>query len=182
MFHKRLAVLALLVIPAAVSAQRGGGRRGTTPPDYDKLLTEDRGSSAAISKRDMEWINPARVFGEKKKALALTDEQMKGLKDVDAKLASQNDTLFKSLDSLRNELKPNKTLSPQVEGMRVRGVRTGMVELVKAVRANYDAAEPAILALLTESQQTAASELFDKLQNDGDEMIQEKLGGRKRKG
>jgi DNA-binding MarR family transcriptional regulator len=182
MLNRRLAVFALIAIPAALSAQRGGGRRGTTPPDYDKLLSEDRGGNATIAKRDMDWINPVKAIVDKRKALTLTDEQLKSIKDVEAKLAASNDTLMKQLDSLRNEMKPNKQLSPQVEGMRMRGVRSSVVEVVKAIRANFDAAEPGILAVLTEDQQKTANELLDKLQEDADAMIQEKLGGRKRGG
>ena len=180
MLTLKVVLCALVMIPVAADAQRGGGRRGTAPPNYDALLREDRGATQTISKRDMDWISPTKVIVDKRKALALTDDQVKGLKDLAAALQTTNDTLFKQLDSLRNEMKPNKQLSPQVEGIRVRGVRTSVVEVVKAIRANYDAAEPGILALLTEPQQKTANELLDKLQEDADAMIQEKLGGRKR--
>jgi hypothetical protein len=191
MIARRLMVLAILALPVSAEAQRGGGNTGAPPvKDVSKTPRSDRANYTpdvnvplTISDKDVESLSPVKVFLDKKKAkpLALTDDQLKQLKDMDASLETQNDTLFKKLDSLRKEARVNRNATnPTVEQLRVRSARTAMVEVVQAIRANYDKAEPGALGVLSEAQQKTGSELLDKHQQEAADMLQEKLGGGKR--
>jgi hypothetical protein len=191
MMTRRMLVLAILVLPAIAEAQRGGGGGGAPPvrgvsknprgdnPNYNGLGTG--GGAFTISNRDVESLNPIKLLLDKKKDLTLTDDQVKQLRELDAALKTENDTLFNQIDSLRKEMKAKANApNPTVEQLRVKGARTHMVEVIKAVRERFDRSEPDALALLDETQQKAASGLLDKHQQEGDEMLQAKLGGRRR--
>jgi len=178
MLSRNAIIIALLIVPMVADAQRGGRRRGTEAPNYDALVNEDRGEGAVLAKRDLETMNPTKLLIDKRKALSLTDSQLAQIRDLDAKLATMNDSLFKTLDSLRTEMrKKNTGLSPQVEAMRKRGIRQGMVDIVQAVRANYNATSEKAVPVLSEEQQKTANEMLDKQEKDGDAFIMEKLGG-----
>jgi hypothetical protein len=190
MMSRNLLVLALMV-PLVAEAQRGGGSSGAPPvqtvrknprgdqPNYRGL---GPGTGAfTISNKDVESLSPVKLLLDKKKDLALTEEQLKQLKALEAELKVENDTLFDTVDSLRKQLRTNPNASnPQVEQMRVNGVRSAMVEAIKAIRENFGKAEPACVAVLDETQQKTASELLDKHSEETSEMLQEKLGGGKR--
>lgn len=186
MMSRKLLALTLVALPMAAQAQRGGG--GAPPvTSGPKVERGDRRASynvdtnvpVTISDKDVESLSPVKVFLDKKKAkgLALTDEQTKQLKDMDVALGTQNDTLFKKLDSLRSESRMNKNATnPAVEQLRVRGARTAMVEVIKSIRENYDKAEPGALGVLTEAQKKEGSDLLDKHQKDAEDMLSKKLG------
>lgn len=189
MLSRRLLCLAIIALPLTASAQRGGGgasagsivERGDKRANYGAMGAG--GGTITISTKDVESLSPVKYLLDKKKNLALTDDQLKKLKDMDAALKTQNDTLFHQIDSLRKEMKMNpNAANPQVEQMRVRGARSAMVEVIKAIRANYDKVEPDALAVLAEAQQKTGSELLDKHQEEAEKMLQEKLGGGKRGG
>lgn len=183
MLRWRLVLSAALLVPVTLSAQRGGGRvRGTPRPNYDAMLNDDRGGKSRLSRKDMEGISPVKALMDKKKALALTDSEMDGLKALAARLKTTNDTLLKQVDSLRAEMNPSTTLSPEVDRIRVRGVRNALLEVVKAIRANYDTAADEALGLLDEAQRKTGNELLDKKEQEAEAMIQEKLGGGSRRG
>jgi hypothetical protein len=190
MMSRRVLLLALFVLPVTAQAQRGGGGGGAPPVNSGERVGrgEQRanyridagGGNFTISNKDVESLSPVYVFLDKKKALSLTDDQVKQLKAMDAALDTQNDTLYHQLDSLRKEMRVNNNAAnPQVEQMRVRGVRTAMVAVIKSIRESYDKIEPQALGVLTEPQQKAGSELLDKHQEEVEKMLQEKLGGRK---
>jgi hypothetical protein len=185
MFKRSAVLVAILVLPVAALAQRGGG---DAPPikGVSKVPKDVRpnyngpgavGGSVTISNKDIERLNPIKALVDHRKDLAVTDEQLKQLKDLDARVKAENDSLFHQLDSLRKEMKPS-TAAPAVESIRVRGLRTSLVEVITAIRENYDRAEPDALGVLAEPQQKAASELLETQQQDAEKMLQEKLGGR----
>jgi len=179
MVSRRLGVFALLMIPVVASAQRGAAGRGTKPPDYDQLSAKDRSPGGMkLTNKDVESMSPVRMLIDKRKDLALSDDQLKAFKDLDAKSKPRNDTLFKALDSLRRELKPS-TAPPDVERLRVRSLMPSVIAVVQEIRANYDADAGAALPLLVDSQKKTAGELLAKLKQESDETLQQKLGGRR---
>lgn len=183
MMKRLAAVLTALALPALVAAQAGGGservpRRGTAAPDYDKLVA-GAGAPSQLTVRDLEFISPVRHLLDKKKELVLTEDQVKQLKAMDASLKEKNTPHFRELDSLRKESKPSDAV-PEVERIRMRGVRQAMVAVVTNVRANYDGAEPEAVAVLSAEQQKTAIGLLEKQREETDEMLKKKLGGGRR--
>lgn len=177
MSSRRLLVLALLVLPVVALAQRPK-ERGTKPPDLDKLAAGDRRAGLQLSNKDVEGMSPIKLLIDKRKDLALTDDQLKGLKDLDAALKTRNESLFKQLDSLRQEMKPTDA-SPEVEALRTKTVRNSVAGVVTGIRNNQDAAGNEAMPLLGEPQQKPAQALLDKQRTESDETLKEKLGGRR---
>ena len=182
--RKLLLLALLLLVPIAAEAQRrgggggGGGRGGGRRADFKNMGAGNMPIS--ISNKDIESMSPVKVLLDKKKDLTLTDDQVKQLKALDVTLKTNNDTLWKAVDSLRKEMKVNNNAAnPQVEQIRVRGARTSMVEVIKALKESFDAAEPDALKVLTEDQQKTAGDLLEKHQAEAESMLQEKLGGGK---
>jgi hypothetical protein len=185
MLNRNAVLIAMLVLPVAASAQRSGGgappvttgpkvERGDRRANYGNMGAG--GGSITISNKDVESLNPIKALVDHRKDLAVTDEQLKGLKDIDTRVRAQNDSLYHQLDSLRKEMKPSSA-TPEVERIRVRSVRSSMVAVIRAIRENYDRIEPEALGVLAEPQQKAGSDLMDKHQEEAEKMLQEKLGG-----
>ena len=193
MMSRSVLCFALLILPGIAEAQRGGGGGGSGAPPVNTGVKVDRGDRAnyrglgegpgsiTIADKDVKSMSPTKVFLQEKKSLALTDDQVKQFKAMDATLDSQNDSLFKQLDSLRKEMKVNKNAAnPQVEQLRVRGARMALVDVIKVIRESYEKAEPGALAVLAEAQQKTGGELLEKHQHEAEQMLQVKLGGRSR--
>lgn len=185
MFKRNAVLIAMLVFPVAARAQRAGSSGEPPIKGVSKVPRDDRpnyngpgavGGPVTISNKDVESLNPIKELVDHRKDLAVTDEQLKQLKDLDARVKAENDSLFHQLDSLRKEMKPS-TAAPAVERIRVRGVRTSLVEVITAIRESYDRAEPDALGVLAEPQQKAASELLETHQQSAEKMLQEKVGG-----
>lgn len=173
---------ALLLVPALSVAQRRGGGSGGKMGGSTRATYDGPGPMPnQLSNRDLEGMSPVRTLMDKKKDLALTDDQLKQLKDLDASLKAKNDSFFRQMDSLRKEMKPSDA-APEVERIRVRSVRNGVLTVVTGIRANYDAAEPDALKLLTEDQQKSANDLLAKQETENEEMLKKKLGGGRRGG
>lgn len=176
------AVLVALALPALVAAQGGGSdripRRGTAPPDYDRLVA-GAGAPNQLTNRDLEWMSPFRHLMDGKKELSLSEDQLRRLKEMADALRAKNAPQFGELDSLRKEMKPSDAV-PEVERIRVRGVRQAFVDVVRSVRSTHDAAEPDALAVLNEDQRKAAVVLLERARDSDDELLRRKLGGGRR--
>ena len=189
MMIRKVGLLVFCLLPLSAEAQRGSGAppvttgpritRGREEVDYRRMGAGT--GSITISNKDIESLNPLKVLLDNKKDLALTDDQVTQFKSFDATLKTRNDTLFHQLDSLRKAMKPS-TATPEVERLRVRGVRTSLVGVIRAIREHYDAVEPDAVGSLSESQQKAATELMDLHQQKAEAMLMEKLGGGRRGG
>lgn len=169
----RLVVLALLLTPVLeVDAQRrmGFGR----PPDWDQVGAGKPGRSQ-LSNKDLEGISPARFVVKQRKDLALSEEQVQQLTALDQAVRARDDSLYRQLDSLRKDLRPSRA-PPEVERIRVRGIRRDMLTRVEAVLETYNAVEPEVLKLLSDEQQKAATPLLDVHKRDSEEMLREKMG------
>jgi hypothetical protein len=177
MFNRQLAAFALVLIPAVASGQRsarGGGMGG------DKANYGDSRSSASLlqlSNRDVEEISPIKLIIDKRKDLKLADDRVKQLKDLEGKLKDKNEPSYKALDSLRKVMRPSGTQTDD-ERTRMMAARSGVMAAVADIRANYDASAKEALALLDESQQKTANELWQKQTAEAEQMLQEKLSAR----
>lgn len=169
----RLVVIALLLTPIMdVSAQRRMGLGGS--PDWDRVGAGNPGRSQ-LSNKDLEGISPARFLVKKRKDLALSEVQVKQLTALDQALRTRNDSLYRQLDSLRKDLRPSSA-PPEVERIRVRGIRRDMLTRVEAILETYNATEPEALKVLGEEQQKSATALLDAHKQEAEKMLREKMG------
>lgn len=170
-----LSSLALILVAATASAQRGGRGFGKADrPDWDKMGKGAPGLQ--LSNRDVENMSPIKLLIDKKKDLKLTDDQVKQLKDIEGKLKSTNEPNFKVLDSLRREMRGSANPNEQ-DRSRMMSARSTVMQVVRAIRAHDTDALKDALALLDEPQQKTANDLVQKQSQESDETLREKLGG-----
>jgi len=172
----RLLVAALLLAPSIAFAQRGSGR---TQADRktDLFPKEEMSKGPTLRVRDVEEQSPLKLLIEKRKDLKLTDAQFAQFKSAEDKFKEQNAPLFKSLDSYLRDLK-NAASSPSDEARtKGRDARSGIMEVLKELRTNYDASLKDLLAPLDADQQAKANQLVEKQREEGDKMLREKLAG-----
>ena len=175
MLSRKVTILSLLlVIPGLASAQRSRGSFGRdAEPNWDEL---GKGSGGLqLSTRDMENISPLKLLIDKRKDLELTDDQTKRLKDFEAKLKDQNQSLLKALDSLRKASRPSLRPSDD-DRTRMMNVRREVMGVVKDIRSNYDASLKEALAVLDESQRATADGLVQKQNEEAENMLRDKMG------
>lgn len=180
MLSRRFATVAIVLIPAVASAQRGGGGgRGSYGGDKQANYDGMRGSASMLqlSNRDVEDISPIKLLIDKRKDLKLADDRVKQLKDLEGKLKDKNEPSFKALDSLRKVMKPSATPSED-DRTRMMAARSGVMSTVADIRANYDASLKEAMPLLDEAQQKTANDLLQKQTADAEHMLAEKLNGR----
>ena len=191
MLSRRVAVLALLLVPSVAVAQRGGGGAagaaggagGEAASRADKRAHFDeveKGTKPGLqlSNGDVEDISPVKLLLDKRKALKLSDDQQKQIKDIDGKLKAMNAPLFKTLDSLRIELKPRSGTPNEADQLRMTMARSDVGVVVKSIRRNYDIALLEALPLLDETQRKVANDALAKQSKDAEDMLRERLGGR----
>jgi hypothetical protein len=176
MRNRTFATLMLLLAPAVVSAQ--AKVRGEKKADWNEINKSSTQTGLQLSNRDIESISPIRLLLDKRKDLSLTDEQVKRVKEVEAKVAEKNDGFFKAIDSLRNEMKPSSRASEE-DGARKMMARNGVMSVLAEIRANYDGALTEAMAPLDEGQRKSASSMIEKQSAEATDMLREKLGGRR---
>lgn len=176
-------LVALIVIPTGAYAQRGGDRgggssrvRGDPNADWKAVMSANSGG-IRLSGRDIENVSPLKLLVDKRKDLKLSDDQVSRLKDLQTKVAEQNQASFKALDSLRRESQPPAHEPSDEDRARMGTARRAFGAAVQTIRDSYDAALKDALPILDESQQRAAGELLDKQRKDVDDMLHDKLGG-----
>ena len=184
MLTPRLAVAALILVPAIAMAQRGGGggggggkTRGDSKANYDEIEKATK-PGLQLSNGDLEDISPIKLLVDKRKALKLSDDQTKQVKDLDGRLKVKNAPFFKALDSLRNELKPHSGTPSEADQLRMTISRNDVNVVVKSIRGNYDAALTQAIPLLDATQLQAAHDLIAKQTKEAETMLLDRLGGR----
>ena len=180
----RLAIVSLILVPAIAAAQRPGGAKGKMGSDkddpksaFDQINKSNEGA-LKLSNRDVEDLDPLKLLVDKKKDMKLSDDLVKQLKDLDGKLKTKNEPLFKVLDSLRTVIKPKNSPSDD-DKLKAMVARNDVGVIVTNIRANYDAAAKEALPLLDAGQQKTATDLLAKQNKEAEEMLTDKLGGRK---
>jgi len=181
MLTARRLLVAMILIPTIASAQRGGGGaggsrvRGDPKADYESIAGNKSGIK--LTNRDVEDVSPIKLLIDKRKDLKLSDDQVKGVKDIEAKLKERNDPSFRALDSLRRAAQPPLHDATDDDRARMMEARRTFTAVVGTIRENYDASLKDALALLDDTQKTSANELLDKQRKEAQDMLREKLGG-----
>jgi hypothetical protein len=174
---RTFATLMLLLAPAVASAQ--AKVRGEKKADWNEINKSSAQTGLQLSNRDIEGISPIRLLLDKRKDLSLTDDQVKHVKEVEAKVAEKNEGFFKAIDSLRNEMKPSSRASEE-DGARRMMARNGVMSVLAEIRANYDGAVTDAMAPLDEGQRKSAASMIEKQSTEATDMLREKLGGGRR--
>jgi hypothetical protein len=177
MHARTLATLMLLLAPTVTFAQ--AKVRGEKKADWNEINKSSTQTGLQLSNRDIESISPIRLLLDKRKDLSLTDEQVKHVKEVEAKVAEKNDALFRAIDSLRNEMKPSSRAAED-DGARKMMARNGVMSVLAAIRANYDGAVPEVMAQLDEGQRKTAGAMIERQSAEATDLLREKLGGGRR--
>jgi hypothetical protein len=140
---RRLAVIALLLVPAISLAQRGGRTQADRKtPLFDK---EEAPKGPTLRVRDIEDQSPLKLLIDKKKDLKLSDAQVSELKDAESKLKDVNAPLYKAVDSLIRDIK-NGSASPNDQAKeKLRGARVGLMDVLKELNKNYETPLNAVL-------------------------------------
>ena len=181
----KLIILALALIPAMASAQRGGGGggsaggsriRGDKEADWNSITNGDKGS-VKLSKGDVEDMSPVKLLIDKRKDLKLQDDQTNKLKDLEKALKEKNAALFTAFDSLRRAAQPPMHDPSDEERGRMMEARRMLGAVVQTIRENYDASAKDALVVLDDTQKAAANELLDKQRKETQETLRAKLGG-----
>jgi hypothetical protein len=172
---RRLAIVALLFVPAISLAQRSGRTQADRKtPLFDK---EEMPKGPTLRVRDVEDQSPFKLLIDKRKDLKLSDAQVSQLKDSETKLKDVNAPLFKAVDSLIRDMR-NGSASPSDQSRaKVREARSGLMDVLDQLKGNYDTPVKDALAQFDAEQQTKAKEFLDKQRQDGDKMLREKLSG-----
>jgi len=174
-------LVALITIPAIAYGQRSGGSgcsrvRGEPSADWKSVLGANSGG-IRISNRDIENISPLKLLLDKHKDLKLSDDQVNRIKELQSKLAAENEEPFKVRYSLRRESQPPAREPTEEDRARMSGARRAFGATVQTIRDRYEAALKDALPALDDTQQKAAGELLDKQRKDADDMLHDKLGG-----
>ena len=181
MQHTRIALVAMLFVPALLIAQRGGGggMGGSKRPDMNAVAPKTGPSGPTISPKDFENASVFKLFLDKKKDMKLTDAQLVAMKESDAKLKEANKTRFVIMDSLKRDAKPRTSGTPSADDEAILVMaRESLRGVVADIRKSYDTAAKDAVSSLDESQKPAAEKLMEKYHEEMQDMLRDKLGGR----
>ncbi|HYC51796.1 MAG TPA: hypothetical protein VEB19_11855 [Gemmatimonadaceae bacterium] len=174
MLHRKLAVLALLLLPAAADAQRR--TRGEKTANWDEIEKSSSGAPR-FSTKDVEEFSAIKIVVEKRKDLKLNDDQAKTLRD----LSKQEDEALKPrmqiLDSLRLAMRVRPGEDADLERARTSIARQEVLRVVGEIRTGYDSTFQAGLPVLDETQRKSAMELVERERTKREDELREKLGG-----
>jgi hypothetical protein len=183
MLARRLAIV-LVIIPTVLFAQRGGGGggggassrvRGDPKADYNAIAGDKGGIK--LSNRDVEDMSPIKLLIDKRKDLKLSDDQVKTLKDIEARLKEKNQPSFGSLDSLRRASQPPPHELGDDDTSRMMAARRTFAAVIATIRGNYEASLGEARTVLDDAQRSRANELVEKQKQEAQDTIREKLAG-----
>ena len=101
------------------------------------------------------------------------------MKESDAKLITANAERFTLLDSLKKDARPKTSGTPSAEDeVRMVLAREALSGVVRDIRLSFDAAAKEGVPGLDEGQQKTAQVLMEKYNEEMQDMLREKLGGR----
>jgi hypothetical protein len=175
MLHRKLAVLALLLLPATADAQRR--TRGEKTANWDEI---EKSTTAAprFSSKDVEELSAFRIVVDKRKELKLSDDQAKQLRDLTRMEEEALKPRMDMLDSLRLAMRVRPGENPDLERARTTLARQEVVRVIDEIRAGYDSTFKAGgMPLMDAGQQKSAQEIVDRLRNERVEKLRDKLGG-----
>ncbi len=149
MFRTSIAVSALLLLPVAVMAQRGGA----SPP-----FNGPRGAYAF----ELSDGEPVSFYLEWSRVLELTDQQRDGLIEIRRKLRIVNAPFMRQLDSLREAAGVNMETRGRMDARDADALKRfeeWSAPVTESIRLNNDGARRDIRALLGEVQLIRADSL-----------------------
>ena len=170
---RRIAVVAILLVPSISLAQRGG--RTQADRKTELFPKEEMPKGPTLRVRDIEDQSPLKLLIDNRKDLKLSDAQVSQLKDSETKLKDANAPLFKAVDSLIRDIRSGSASPNDQSRIKVREARSGLMDVLKELSGTYDTPVKDVLAQLDPEQQSKAKELLEKQKQDGDKMLREKL-------
>jgi hypothetical protein len=173
MTRRLLIAAALLIGPNILLAQRSGRTQADRKTELMDKQETPKGVDLRV--RDLEDQSPLHLLIDKRKDLKLTDAQLSQLKDAEGKLKEKNEPLYKSADTLIRQTRLTSDASDQ-EKFKARAARSNLMEAIKTLNENYDAAAKDAVALLDPDQQTKAKEMLDKQKAESEKFVRERLG------
>ncbi len=181
----RTALLATLIVPGALLAQRGGGSAGgggfggSKKPDKEAFGDKKAPPGPTLTAKDFQENSIYQLYLDKKKDLKLTDAQVSAFKEADIKLRDANADKFKQLDSLRTESKAKTSGDPDAEEMaRLAIARDAFRVVANDIRVSFDDAAMKATSSLDASQQKSGQELMQKYNDEMQKMLRDKAGVR----
>ena len=174
MLHRKLAVLAILLLPATADAQRR--TRGEKTANWDEI---EKSSAAAprFSTKDVEEFSALRIVVEKRKDLKLNDDQAKQLRDLTKQEEEALKPRLTVLDSLRLAMRVRPGEDPDLERARTTLARQEVLRVIDEIRTGYDSTFKVGLPLLDEGQQKSAQDLVQRERQDREQDLRDKIGG-----
>lgn len=178
MNRRYFTIATLLALPLSLSTIAAAQRTRTQSDRRTEMFDKDSSKqSPALRVRDIEDQSPIKLLIDKRKDLKLSDAQLGQLKDSEGKLKEKNEPLLKAVDSLARELRYAAGSPSEESRTRARNARMGLLNTVGEIRSNYDASAKEALATFDADQQTKANELIDKLKQETDKLIRERVAG-----
>jgi len=175
MIRRLLFASALLIVPPALLAQRGGRTQADKKTDLMEKTEIPKGVDIRV--RDLEEQSPLHLLIDKRKDLKLTDAQLSQLKDAEDKFKDKNAALYKTADSLIRATRLTSS-STDAEKSRAQSSRGSLGELVKTLGEAYEGARKDAVALLDAEQQPKANEMLDKQKEETEKFYRERLSRR----
>lgn len=178
MHRFRLAFATLLLVPTIASAQRSG-MGGSKEIDWNAVTTKGGVGGPTITSKDLESATPFKFILDRKKDIKLTEPQMTSLKASDLALKESNKQRFLLIDSLKKEARPKTSGTPSAEDeVRLVVSKEALQVTVREVKKSYDDAAKLALPMLDEPQRAEGQKALDKYNEEMNDLLREKLGGR----
>lgn len=173
MLRRSVLLAALLLLPVGTAAAQRTRSAARERGDA-KYADDEMKKGPAIRGRDLEDLNPVKLFLDKKKDLKLSDAQVEALKKSEAELKEKNQALYKAIDSLARAMRP--PLNPTAESqVRMLQARSDLDETIGAIRTNYDAASTEVVNGFDADQKTKAAELLAKWKEESEKRIRDRM-------
>jgi hypothetical protein len=181
--HRLFLATLLMVGPAMVEAQRGGGGsrgggRGFGAAGGSReadALIRDLADSPSVS-RDLQKQNLVEIILDKKKDLKLSSDEQKELKALASSLKESLKPYFKTIDSAQREQRKTGDAAPtQGQMIILRGV---LREASDSVRVTYERVTPDVMAKLSEEHREPAAGIVKKELDEQKEARRNARGGR----
>lgn len=168
-------LMALMILPMTLTAQRRGGGRGLgaggSSREADAMI-RDLADAPSLS-RDLQKQNPLEIILDNRKDLKLTDDEQKELKTMSSALKDSLKPYFKTIDSAQRAQRKQGGEGPtQGQMIVLRGI---LREAADSVRAHYERATPSAMAKLGEERRQPAT---DALQKEMEEQMAARRGAR----
>lgn len=167
---------ALVLLPAVAFAQRGMGDRSQRDVNWNKVTASK--APPALTRKDIESMDPVRLLLEKRKELKLTDAQVAAMQAAHEQASAKNAPLLARLDTLSKAMRPSTSVQGAEDEARMVLARDAAGQVLTELRTNHEATLSELFPTLEEPQQATARKLLDKQREETDKVLRQKMGGR----